>query len=222
MMLRVVLLLVAGLAIFTACGGDDDNAKPGDGTTTAGASGSADGTATASDDEGSGNTGDDDGSGSTSDDDDSGSTGDDSGSGQATGDPHISPNAKATIVPLLLPEVEGDRVETGTGVSYIDIEIGTGSTPIPTDVVRVWDTGYHASDNTKFFSSVDRQRPSFYALGGITPGLRDGILGMKEGGKRRIFIPAELAFGEEGHQRYGIGPNEDVIYDVELIDVVER
>ena len=67
---------------------------------------------------------------------------------------------------------------------------------------------------------MDRGEPSSFNLGGVVAGWTEGIPLMKEGGKRKFFIPPELAYKEAG--RENIGPNETLIFEVELLNVVPK
>ena len=75
-------------------------------------------------------------------------------------------------------------------------------------------------DGTKFDSSYDRGEPFSFQIGlrQVIEGWEQGLLGMKVGGKRTIFIPSELGYGERGAGDL-IPPNANLIFDVEIIDV---
>ena len=117
------------------------------------------------------------------------------------------------------PAVSGQEVTTESGLRYIDIVAGSGKPPVIGDTVRVEYTGWLAADNTKFDSSFDRSEPTEFVLGQVIEGWNEGLASMKEGGKRRLFIPAALAYGAEG--RPGIPANADLVFDVELLEVKE-
>lgn len=118
-----------------------------------------------------------------------------------------------------IPELRGEIIETASGLRYIDEAAGSGATPAPTDCVRVHYTGW-TTDGKKFDSSVDRGRPADFALNGVIPGWTEGVGSMQEGGKRRLIIPGDLAYGPSGIPQVGIGPNATLIFDVELIKVL--
>jgi FKBP-type peptidyl-prolyl cis-trans isomerase len=100
-----------------------------------------------------------------------------------------------------------------------DIKIGEGKVAKRGNEVKVHYTGYLASNNTKFDSSVDRKTPFEFKLGRgeVIAGWDRGIVGMKVGGKRKLIIPPILAYGEKGSA--SIPPNSTLIFDVELLAV---
>lgn len=78
-------------------------------------------------------------------------------------------------------------------------------------------------DGTKFDSSLDRGRPFQFVLGAgrVIKGWDQGVMGMKEGGKRTLFVPAHLAYGERQVGNL-IGPNSNLIFHLELLEVLTR
>jgi peptidylprolyl isomerase len=99
----------------------------------------------------------------------------------------------------------------------VDTKIGTGELAQPRKWYTVHYTGY-LTDGTKFDSSVDRGEPITFPYGAhrVIPGWDTGFEGMHVGGKRRLFIPYELAYGESGRPPV-IPPKAELIFDVELI-----
>ena len=101
---------------------------------------------------------------------------------------------------------------------YIDVERGTGRPAEPGKIYVVQYTGW-LRDGTKFDSSRDRPEPFSFEQGKrkVIPGWDAGFEGMRVGGKRRLLIPYQLAYGENGRGK--IPPKAELIFDVELIDV---
>jgi FKBP-type peptidyl-prolyl cis-trans isomerase FkpA len=112
-------------------------------------------------------------------------------------------------------------VTTASGLQYQDIVVGNGAEAQPGVTVSVHYTGW-LTDGTKFDSSVDRNKPFEFPLGAgkVIRGWDEGITGMKVGGQRRLTIPPELGYGEEGFPPV-IPTNAILIFDVELLDVTE-
>lgn len=117
--------------------------------------------------------------------------------------------------------VQGEPIVTDSGLRYYDIKVGEGAQPDPTDTVRVHYTGWLVNGE-KFDSSFDHPggQPAQFMLNQVIPGWTEGVGGMKAGGKRKLIIPADLAYGDMG--RPGIPPGATLIFDVELIEVAGR
>src|SRR5579885_1488579 len=101
---------------------------------------------------------------------------------------------------------------------YIDLTTGSGAPAAAGKKFTVHYTGW-LKDGTKFDSSVDRKEPFSFVQGRrqVITGWDIGFEGMKVGGKRKLFIPYQLAYGEAG-----TGPipsNAELIFEVELLDV---
>jgi uncharacterized damage-inducible protein DinB len=118
-----------------------------------------------------------------------------------------------------VPEVTGPVVEN-LAMHYIDIVAGTGAPAAPGKQYTVHYTGW-LRDGTKFDSSVDRKEPLKFVQGRrlVIAGWDIGFEGMKVGGKRRLFIPYQLAYGEAGQG--SIPPKAELIFDVELLGVTD-
>ncbi len=112
-------------------------------------------------------------------------------------------------------------VTTPSGLHYEDIQAGKGEEAKAGDMVQVHYTGTLQKDGSKFDSSVDRGQPFAFTLGQgqVIPGWDEGVAGMKEGGKRKLTIPAQLGYGERGSGDK-IPPNSTLLFDVELLKVL--
>ena len=123
--------------------------------------------------------------------------------------------------PETAPAVElAAMTQTASGLYYLDMEVGSGEEAVPGRSVTVHYSGWFL-DGEKFDSSVDRNETFQFPLGGgrVIAGWDEGVAGMLIGGKRRLVIPPELAYGANG--RPGIPPNSTLVFDVELFCVGE-
>jgi peptidylprolyl isomerase len=151
-------------------------------------------------------------------------------------------------LPPGVPVVRG-VVKTAFSLRYEDIKIGAGKEAEPSKIYKVHYTGWLAADGHKFDSSYDHRAPVMGAdgkpdsgedgkpklgdpqpisipqgFGRVIPGFDQGFNGMRIGGKRRLFIPWQLAYGARGRPgpdpaHPGIPPMADLIFDIELVDV---
>jgi len=162
---------------------------------------------------------------------------------------HPAATATGSVkLPPGVPPATGPVV-TAFSLRYQDIKIGPGPDAEPREIYKVHYTGWLAADGRKFDSSYDHpgqptmdkdgkmerdekgevklsgpQPISFpQGMGRVIPGFDQGFTGMKVGGKRRIFIPWQLAYGALGRPgpdaaNPGIPPKADLIFDIELVD----
>jgi FKBP-type peptidyl-prolyl cis-trans isomerase len=107
-------------------------------------------------------------------------------------------------------------IELPSGLRYEIVQQGTGVAPTATDTVKVHYTG-KLVDGTVFDSSVQRGQPIEAPLNRVIPGWTEGLQKIKQGGKIRLYIPSQLAYGDNG--RPGIPPGATLIFDIELLDV---
>lgn len=109
------------------------------------------------------------------------------------------------------------EVTTPSGLKYVDLVIGTGESPKPGQMVTVHYTGT-LENGTKFDSSVDRGQPLTFPIGvgRVIKGWDEGVMTMKIGGKRKLFIPPDLAYGVSGRPPV-IPPSATLIFEVELL-----
>ena len=104
-----------------------------------------------------------------------------------------------------------------SGLQYTVITPGTGKMPSSTDSVTVHYRGT-LIDGTEFDSSFKRGKPATFPLNRVIKGWTEGVALMKEGATWEFVIPPQLAYGSSGAGR-SIGPNETLIFEVELIKV---
>ena len=119
----------------------------------------------------------------------------------------------------------GDSGTTGTPVTGTlqieDLVIGTGATAVSGDTVSVNYVGT-LTNGTKFDASADHGGPYSFRLGtgAVIPGFDQGVTGMKVGGKRRLTIPPNLAYGSTGQG--SIPPNATIIFEVDLVSIAGK
>ncbi len=129
--------------------------------------------------------------------------------------------AKGKLLTDFVAKVEqetGKKVEkSASGLMWVVLKDGDGPQPTPTDMVEVHYTGT-LLDGKKFDSSVDRGTPfSFSLKGGVIKGWLEGVALMKVGEKRKLIIPADLAYGAEAKPT--IPANSTLVFDVELLSI---
>lgn len=109
--------------------------------------------------------------------------------------------------------------ETESGLQYEVLEEGSGEKPGMQDKVTV---NYRGTllDGTEFDSSYARNRPASFQLNRVIKGWTEGLQLMSPGAKYKLFIPANLAYGENGNG--SIPPNSTLIFEVELLDVERK
>ena len=125
---------------------------------------------------------------------------------QAKGDEFLAANAKKDGV-----------VTADSGLQYEVLREGKGKQPTAENTVKVHYAG-SLIDGTEFDSSYKRGAPVDFPVTGVIPGFSEGLQLMKEGAKYRFTIPAAQAYGEQAPP--SIGPNQVLVFDVELIEVL--
>jgi len=132
---------------------------------------------------------------------------------------HLAPTPKAGAAHP--PATSATPVTLADGLQYIDLQTGCGAAAQSTSTVNVEYTGWLQSNGKKFDSSYDHGGSPFslqLGQGQVIKGFDEGIVGMKEGGIRRLIIPAALGYGKTGSPP-AIPPNAVIIFDVQLISV---
>lgn len=109
-------------------------------------------------------------------------------------------------------------ITTESGLQYKVETEGTGAKPTAEDQVKVHYTGT-LLDGTKFDSSVDRGEPAVFGVGQVIKGWTEILQIMPVGSKYVIWVPSDLAYGEQGTR--GIKPNSTLKFEVELLDIVK-
>lgn len=165
---------------------------------------------------------------------------------------HSAHAAVHTSLPAGIPPVKA-LTKTAFALRYQDVKIGTGPVAEPNKLYKVAYTGWLAADGRKFDSSYDHPatpvidektgqpikdadgKPKTAAgqpiifpqgFGRVIPGWDQGFEGMRVGGKRRLFIPYQLAYGTRGWitnnpKDPGMPAKADLIFDIELVEVFD-
>lgn len=126
---------------------------------------------------------------------------------------------RATVVGVSSPAqtvLIGDVHLSETGLRSFDSVVGTGAEAQTNSNLTVHYTGW-LLDGTKFESSRDNGEPASFNLGGLIKGWKEGIPGMKVGGKRFLVIPPDLAYGDGGSSK--IPPKSTLVFEIELISI---
>lgn len=122
-------------------------------------------------------------------------------------------------IAFLAKNAEREEISvTSSGLQYETVNQGSGDKPTPESTVRVH---YHGTlmDGTVFDSSYDRGEPAEFPVNGVIKGWTEALQLMSPGDKLRIYVPHDLAYGEQGAGA-AIGPFSTLIFDVELLEIV--
>lgn len=113
---------------------------------------------------------------------------------------------------------ENTEVTTSSGLKYTDLKEGEGKPAAKGSSVSLKYIG--TLQDGKVFDSSLKERPLKFTIGNgeVVAGLEEGVTGMKPGGRRKITIPPQLAYGTDGAGGV-IPPNATLIFDVEMLDV---
>jgi len=99
----------------------------------------------------------------------------------------------------------------------VDLVVGDGE-PVPAGATVTVEYVGVLPDGTEFDSSWNREAPISFPLDGVIPGWTQGIPGMNVGGRRLLVIPGALAYGDQGSPDGSIGPNQTLVFVVDMID----
>ncbi|MBQ4162078.1 MAG: FKBP-type peptidyl-prolyl cis-trans isomerase [Parabacteroides sp.] len=128
-------------------------------------------------------------------------------------------NKKAGEEFLTINKGKAGVVTLPSGLQYQVLQNGEGAKPAASDKVKCH---YHGTliNGTVFDSSVQRGQPAVFGVSQVIPGWVEALQLMSVGSKWRLFIPSELAYGEQGAGDV-IEPNSTLIFDVELLEIVK-
>lgn len=130
----------------------------------------------------------------------------------------IDENGKAAEEFVATLVAENPNVQTTEdGLVYVIEAEGEGAKPAETATVVVNYTGKHL--NGEVFDSSEGRGPATFPLQGVIKGFKDGLMLLGKGGKATLYIPGDLGYGPNGQPAAGIGPNEMLVFEVELLDI---
>jgi FKBP-type peptidyl-prolyl cis-trans isomerase len=112
-------------------------------------------------------------------------------------------------------------VTTASGLEYEVLAQGNGASPGPQDVVKIEYDG-KLLDGTVFDSTAQHGGPAAMPVAGSIPGFSEALMLMRKGGRYRLWIPPQLAYGEQGAGDGVIPPNSVLQFDVTLLDIAQQ
>jgi FKBP-type peptidyl-prolyl cis-trans isomerase len=139
--------------------------------------------------------------------------------GGTTGEAPAGTAASAPAASAPTATSSANMTKTASGLQYTDLKVGDGPVAKAGQTMSVHYTGWLTNGN-KFDSSLDRGQPFSFALGQgqVIKGWDEGVAGMKVGGKRKLLVPPDLAYGPDGFPPV-IPPNSELVFEVELLGV---
>jgi len=114
------------------------------------------------------------------------------------------------------------KVEIGNELQVVDLQLGDGKEVVKGALITTHYVGC-LEDSTQFDSSIDKDKPfqCVIGTGRVIKGWDIGLMGMKVGGKRKLYVPAHLAYGERQIGAH-IKPHSNLIFEIELLEVLTR
>jgi peptidylprolyl isomerase len=130
------------------------------------------------------------------------------------------------LAPSDIPKASGKPTDISvppkpvTALQTRDLKTGSGKAAASGDQLTVQYVGVSCASGKQFDASYDRKQPYAFALGGgnVIPGWDQGLVGMKVGGRRLLWIPPALGYGAAG-QPPDIAPNDTLIFVIELVKI---
>jgi peptidylprolyl isomerase len=138
----------------------------------------------------------------------------------AEGQGPLAPAPEGPVAPGAEQPKGDETVTTPSGLKYIDLAVGTGEKVASGDNIKVLYVGT-LENGTEFDAARDPNNPLVFTvgIGKVIKGWDEGLVGMSVGGKRKLIIPPDLAYG--ARQVGPIPPNSTLIFEVELLDIVK-
>ena len=133
-------------------------------------------------------------------------------------DAAVVKNAKDGEAYLAANKAKPGVITLPSGLQYKILQPGTGPKPTPADVVICNYSG-KLIDGTEFDSSYKRGQPATFPVGQVIKGWTEALQLMPVGSKWELVIPPALAYGEKGTNGGPIGPNETLVFEVELLSI---
>ena len=115
-------------------------------------------------------------------------------------------------------EANDKFVTTDSGLRYIDLREGTGAPPIQDEKVSFHYRAF-LIDGTEVDDTYVRGEPKLQVITKLLPGIQEGLLSMREGGKRVLLVPPNLAFGSRGIPDGRVPPDSMIFYEIELLGI---